>query len=337
MKISFIRPLLLASSLLGLSTGFAENKVPFDEVKSVPYPYGPEKIQLRRMVWLKEIKKPEALSPHYDPTPITNNLQLYPFRLSVPMEGVGTLPPRTFSFYSRHTFLDGKHFESNKTHRVDIDQWYLEQTIGIKVGLPKHWQLQVQVPLYHYKGDSSYTQNGIELMGLGKNSRHFWGGPTINLKHPFAYFHDEDLYLSYSFWFQFPETNTRDQGGTSSGHWAINGISMKKWGEKTLHFNIGYENAGNLKMSNRQILDQGFGVFSALGYSQPYKKNTKWEAQLHLSQNVSDGIDDTNDFNVYGSFGVNHSHDHHRLAVSLIAGVENMPTFGLTVETQYTW
>jgi hypothetical protein len=321
-----------------LKVSVHERKVPFSEVKSVPSPYGPPKIKLRRMIQLMTIKDPKALSPKYDPTPVPNNLQIYPFRLTVPTEGVSILKAREMTFFSRHTFLDGSYTNSDSTHETDIDQWYMEQTIGVKIGLPRHWQLLIQVPLYHYKGTSSFQQNGVELLGVGNNStRNFWGGPAINLKHPFAYFEDEDLYLTYSIWYQFPETNTRANGGTSAAHWAINGIAMKKWGEKTLHFNLGYESAGDLKVLNNQTLDQGFGVFSSLTYSQPISEENSWESQFHLSQNISDGVDAINDFNAYASLGYRHQHDHHSTLISAIFGIDHMPDFGLNMEFGYTW
>jgi len=309
-----------------------ERKIPYSHVKSVPDPYGEPKIQLRRVTWKNEIKNPTALDPKYDPIPVTNNLQIYPFRLNVPTEGVSSLKSRQFEFFTRHSYVDGKYQDSDSTFQTNIDQWLSEQTIGLKLGLPRHWQLMIQIPLYHFKGNSSYTQNGVELMGLGNNTRNFWGGPTLNLKHPFAYFPDEDLYLSYSFWFQFPETNSRANGGTSSAHWAFNTIAMKKWGEKTLHFNLGYENAGDLKMFNNQVLTQGFGVFSSLVYSEPLCNGYAWESQLHLSQNISDGIDKINDFNAYAALGIKKRLKKSSAMISAITGIDNMPNFGLTAE-----
>ena len=321
-----------------LDVSVHEHPVPYSEVKSVPNPYGPPKMKVRRMIQLSTIKNPKALSTKYDPTPVPNNLQIYPFRLTVPTEGVSALRSKEMTIFSHHTFLDGSYKNSDSVHSVDIDQWYMEQTIGFKVGLPRHWQLLVQVPLYHYKGTSSFTQNGVELLGLSTNkSRNFWGGPVLNLKHPFAYFEDKDLYLSYSFWYQFPETNTRGNGGTSSAHWAINGIAMKKWGERTLHVNLGYENAGDLKVLNGQTLTQGFGVFSSLVYSQPIDQENSWESQFHLSQNISDGLESINDFNAYGSLGFRHRHDQHSTLVSAIFGFDHMPDVGLNVEFSFTW
>lgn len=272
-----------------------------------------------------------------DPIPVQNNLQLYPFHIPLSFEGSRLLKAKQMEIHVHQTYVKGDLQDSSAVHQLRMKQWFSMQTFEFNVGLHPNATFKVNIPLYHFSGTTSFTQNGVEMIGLGTNTRNFWGGPTIGLKTVFIDNPAIQFKNRLSFYFQFPESNQRSQGGTDSGHWAMNMISEKYVGSYRLTSNIGFVEAGNLNLLNSTTLKQRRGYFGALALSRNIKPTLALEGQLHVHRSPLShtGLDAFRKLQMYASFGARSTFKHLDFSSAILVGDNKNPTYGVTLDIAY--
>lgn len=274
------------------------------------------------------------------PIPLPNNPQVYPFMLTIPMEGADLLPVKAIEFSVTQHFLKGSVSDQSARYQIDMNQRYFEQTFGMSIGLPKKFQLGLSIPLYHFDGDNLMTKDGITMIGPLGGTRNFWGALTLNLKH--LYYEDKAKGVKslFSAYFQFPEGNQRGRGGTSSGHWAINTILEKQLGERRLHLNLGLTQAGSLRLLNSQTLDQGVGWFLGASLSQKVTPTSAVELQLHFDQNGLGNTDLDELTDVQSTIGAGYRlqiKESLDSSIAVFTGIDSPVKGGVSLDLKYTW
>lgn len=274
------------------------------------------------------------------PIPLPNNPQVYPFMLTIPMEGANILPVKAMELSITQHMLKGDVEDQSTRYQIDMNQRYFEQTFALNIGLPKKFELGLSVPLYHFDGDNLMTKDGVTVIGPLGGTRNFWGALTLNLKHMYYYSKEKEVKGLLSAYFQFPEGNQRGRGGTSSGHWAINMIIEKQVNHRRFHLNLGLIQPGTLKLLNDQTLDQGLGWFVGLSASQKVTPTSAVELQLHFDQNgLNDtGLDELTDpqttFGLGYRLQLKESLD---TSVAVFTGINSPVKGGVSLDLKYTW
>ncbi|MBF0196343.1 MAG: hypothetical protein HQL32_01465 [Planctomycetes bacterium] len=274
-----------------------------------------------------------------NPIPVPNNAQVYPFVLTVPMEGGELLKFKEMELAFTQTFVDGSMEGESARYSIDMNQWHFEQSLSYSIGLPNDLQFTTSIPLYHFSGENSMTQDGVELMGLSSKTRNFWGAPTISLKKQIFDNKSTDVRGQTSIWMQFPEGNQRGRGGTSSSHWAINQIFEKYDDNYRFTLNLGVIKGGELQLLNDGKLKQKLGYFMAFSASKKLSPTLALEAQLHgyrsaLSQTK---LDDLDELTGNGVVGVRKHFKGFDLSLSGIMGFSEQPEFGSSLDIRYHW
>lgn len=271
------------------------------------------------------------------PAPISNTMQIYPFISSIPMKGGDILAKREVEFSLLQNYITGKQKGSSSVYQVDMDHWYFEQTLGLSIGLTEKTEISTSIPLYHFKGDSTFTKHGFEMIGLKGKARHYWGGPSLSVKR-LLYQKNNNKYLA-DFWFQFPEGNQREHGGSTSGHWALNAIYEKVYEDRRYQLNLGLVEAGDLKLMNGQTLKQQQAYFLAAAFTKKFAPTVAAEVQWHSARTALayTGIDDYKDWYHYMSIGARKHYHGLESSISLVGGIKDLPTVGVTLDLKYLW
>jgi hypothetical protein len=257
-----------------------QDNVPLDQ----PEAYGPSTSRMAYRVRYPDYEV--SIRNIMDPIPLPNNPQLYPFMMTIPMEGADLLAVKEMEVSFTQNYISGKLEGKSSQYQINMDQWYFEQNFVFSIGLPAQTQASLSVPLYHFNGDNLFTQNGVEMIGTSSSSRNFWGAPVLNVKHQFYESAPQQVKALLSGYFQFPEGNQRGRGGTSSGHWAINGIVEKSMERERLHLNFGLTQPGDLRLANNTILTQGMGWFVGAALSHKIEPTLAVEGQIHLDNSA---------------------------------------------------
>ncbi len=273
------------------------------------------------------------------PTPVSNNLQIYPFTASIPMEGSDLLTLKEFEFSWTQTFFNGELEGSSSTHQLKMDHWFFEQIFSFGIGLPGDTQFLVNMPLYHFNGDSTFTQNGFEMIALKNQTRNFWGAPSVSIKKLFYNNAYRNIRGLVNFWFQFPEGNQRAHGGSTSGHFSINTIIERMYDNKRYQLNFGLIEAGDLRLLNDQVLKQEQAFFIAFANTYKVSPTIAVEFQAHASRSALSytKTKDLQKWFSYGTLGVRKHYKGLEASLSLLTGLKAMPSLGTTIDIRYRW
>jgi hypothetical protein len=321
--------------------------VPFKGVKMVQAPeeearqpsaYGPSTARMKYRVRYPDYE--ESIRNIMDPIPLPNNPQLYPFMLTIPMEGGDLLKVKEMEVTFTQNYVDGEAHGKSTNYQIDMDQWYFEQNFVFSIGLPAKTQASLSIPLYHFKGTNVFTQNGVEMIGTGTGSRNFWGAPVLNVKHQVYESAPQQVKGLLSGYFQFPEGNQRGRGGTTSGHWAINGIIEKSRERERLHLNFGITQPGDLKLLNNTVLTQGMGWFVGAGLSHKLTPTFAVEGQLHLDNSAIKytNLSDFSKPNMMASLGVRKQWKKSLdMSAAGFKGFDDLVQAGFTLDLRYHW
>jgi hypothetical protein len=273
------------------------------------------------------------------PTPISNNLQIYPFTASIPFEGSDLLNLKEFELSWTQTFFNSELKGNSATHQLNMDNWIFEQVISFGFGLPKNTQFSANIPLYHFNGRSTFSQNGFEMIALTNKTRNFWGAPSISLKKLVYNNAEKNTRGLLNVWFQFPEGNQRGNGGTTSGHIALNAIFEKMYDEKRYQLNFGTIEAGDLNLLNQQVLKQKQVYFAAAATTIKLAPTVAVEAQFHTMKSALAHTDtkDLKDWFTYVTLGVRKHYKGFESSFSILSGIKEMPALGTTFDLRYRW
>lgn len=321
----------------GKEEGIPKEELSPETFTTVPPIQVPEHPDLRRRaVYPQTIVSDRNVMP---PVPVPGNIQLYPFTLNMPMEGCDMLRFREISFVCRNIYHDGAMRGSSGRYAIRMAQWYLEQDFRLGVGLARESELLVSFPLYHFSGECSFTQDGVEMIGLGPSSRNFWGGAVVGLRKKLLCSAEDGLFSAVSGCFQFPEGNQRARGGTASGNWAVNGIIEKYAGSLRLTLNAGLIEAGSLRLMNDQVLRQEAAVFAALALSRNFFPTLAWDVQIHASRSALryTGIAALEEWTVYASLGLRGQLSGKEFSLAMVGGDSDFPRLGLVGDLQIRW
>lgn len=311
-----------------------EEKPPKEEPPEV---FGPS--TLRKAYKVRYPTYEKSLLNFMAPSPVPNNIQIYPFVMHIPMEGADLLKVKEMELSISQTYAKGELSGKNQFYEVSMDQWYFEQNFNYKIGLPYQSQLSVQIPLYHFNGDTKFLQSGVELIGLGEKTRNFWASPILNFKKLYFENHDDGTKGLLSAWFQFPEGNQRARGGTSSGHWALNSIWEIMRRTYRYQFNLGLLKGGDLRLLNDAVLEQGFGYFFSIALTKKLSPTSAFETQVHMYRSTlsSTNLSDFSKLRPYGSMGYRKHYQGWDFSSSLILGPDEVPKTGLQLDVRYRW
>lgn len=308
------------------------------EYTTQPAAFGPSTERMQYRVRYPDYE--ESIRNIMDPIPLPNNPQLYPFMMTIPMEGGDLLRVKEIEMSVSQNYIDGKMEGKSTQYQVNMDQWYLEQNFVFSMGLPSNTQAGITLPLYHFKGHNIFTQNGVEMMGMGTGSRNFWGGPVLNVKHQFYESKQQQFKVLCSGYFQFPEGNQRARGGTTSGHWALNTILEKSFERERLHLNFGLTQPGDLKLLNNTVLHQETGWFIGAGLSHKLTPTLAVEGQLHVDQSALQytEIADLDSPNVTTSLGLRKQwRKNLDASAAAFKGFDDLVLAGFTLDLRYHW
>jgi hypothetical protein len=221
-----------------------------------------------------------------------------------------------------------------------MDQRYMVNRFSLSLGVFPDTEVGIGVPLYHFDGENSMTQNGVVMINSEDKSRHFWGGATFKVKHLLYQDHESRWKAAINALVQLPEGNQRGRGGTTSGHWAIQGIVETSTPQWKWTGNFGWTEAGDLKLLNDTRLKQNSGWVLGTAFSKLISNVSAVEVQLHANEQ---GLDDTNiadftDVSFGGSLGYRHQiMNHMDLNVSLISQFSGPVSQGLNIDCRWLW
>jgi hypothetical protein len=220
-----------------------------------------------------------------------------------------------------------------------MDHWFFEQIFSFGIGLPGDTQFLANIPLYHFNGNSTFTQKGFEMIALKNRSRNFWGSPSISFKKLLYNNAYKNTRALVNFWFQFPEGNQRAQGGSTSGHFSVNTILEKMYDNKRYQLNFGIIEAGDLKLLNDQVLKQEQAYFIAFANTIKVAPTVAVEFQAHTSRSALSytNTKDLAKWFSYGSIGIRKHHKGLEASFSLLTGLKDMPSLGTTIDVRYRW
>lgn len=310
------------------------------ERETQPVAYGPKTARMSYRSRYPDFEL--AMQNLMDPIPVPNNPQVYPFMMTVPFEGGDVLPPKHLELTITNTVIEGELVGRSPRYQIDMDNEYFQQTFGISMGLAGDVEMGISIPLYHLEGDLFFTQDGISGIGPIGASRNFWGGATLRIKAKVLKSHnqDEGTDVLLAGYFQFPEGNQRAQGGTSSGHWAINSIMEKRWLRQRLHMNLGVTQPGTLRLDNGVDLQQDMGYFFGLGLSHKLTPTSAVEGQFHLNKSAlgETQISDLDRVQMTVALGyrkqIKKSLD---ASLSVLKGIDSAIDQGFSLDLRYFW
>jgi len=310
------------------------------ERESQPAAYGPSTKRMAYRVKYPDYEK--AMKNIMDPVPLPNNPQIYPFMMTVPFEGAEILPPKHLELTVTNLFIKGETQGISTQYQIDMDNEYFQQTFGIAMGLPGDVEVGISLPLYHFEGDMLLTQNGVSGIGPLGASRNFWGGATLRVKGKILKSHNKDEGTDFLMagYFQFPEGNQRAQGGTTSGHWAVNAIFERRWLRQRFHFNMGVTQPGTLRLDNNVDLSQDMGWFLGAGLSHKLTPTSAVEVQLHGDRSALANTEIRDFEKTQWSLGMGYRKQIKKsldASVTVIKGISSSVDRGFSIDLRYFW
>ncbi len=272
-----------------------------------------------------------------EPLPVPVNLQLYPFSLHVPTEGGSLLSYKEMEAFLTHVYSKGSLHDSNSVFRLDMHQWFLEQDFGIRMGLPWRANISLSAPLYHFNGPASFTMNGVEMIGLGNDTRNFWGGTILSVKKLLLEAREGRRRFLLSTWLQLPEGNQRARGGTTSGHYALNAILEERLHSYRVGFNAGVVEAGELRMLNDVKLRQTREFFAAGILRREITSVISLEMQLHTRRSALEytGLHDLREWQSWMALGVRGNKAPLEFSLATLAGADSFPKLGFAGDVSF--